>query len=111
MAQALAPNIATAIHEAVARLRSRFGARLCEVFLFGSHAWGSADEDSDVDLCVILDTLTQGERGAAIEIVAEVGLLHDVLLAPLVWSADELRTRVAHEWALAEDIEQRGVRL
>jgi predicted nucleotidyltransferase len=104
-------EIGTALQESAARLRERFGTRLRDVVLFGSYAWGDADADSDVDVCVVIEGLTSQERSAAMDMVAEVGIERDVLLAPLVWSAAGLEARLAHELALAEDIERRGVRL
>ena len=40
------------LEEAVARLKAEFQPE--EIYLFGSHAWGTPTEDSDVDLMVIL---------------------------------------------------------
>ena len=111
MVPELSPAIRSSIREAAEKLRARFGGRLRDVVLFGSHAWGEPDEESDVDLCIVIDELTQAERSEAMDIAAEVGIERDVQLAPLVWSAEELRARVTHEQALALDIEERGVRL
>ena len=40
------------LEQAVERLKSEFQPE--EIYLFGSHAWGTPDEDSDVDLMVIV---------------------------------------------------------
>ena len=40
------------LEEAVARLKAEFQPE--EIYLFGSHAWGTPTEDSDVDLMVIV---------------------------------------------------------
>ena len=40
------------LEEAVERLKAEFQPE--EIYLFGSHAWGLPDEDSDVDLMVIV---------------------------------------------------------
>jgi predicted nucleotidyltransferase len=40
------------LEEAVKRLKAEFQPE--EIYLFGSHAWGTPNEDSDVDLMVIL---------------------------------------------------------
>ena len=39
------------LEEAVERLKKEFQPE--EIYLFGSHAWGTPSEDSDVDLMVI----------------------------------------------------------
>jgi predicted nucleotidyltransferase len=41
------------------------------VRLFGSYARGDAEEDSDVDVAVIVDALTEPERTAAIDLAFE----------------------------------------
>jgi predicted nucleotidyltransferase len=46
-----------------ARLRVTFGERLRDVRLFGSYARGEADEDSDVDVLIVIDELTNLEIG------------------------------------------------
>ncbi len=40
------------LEEAVERLKAEFQRE--EIYLFGSHAWGTPTEDSDVDLMVVL---------------------------------------------------------
>ena len=40
------------LEEVVERLKAEFQPE--EIYLFGSHAWGTPDENSDVDLMVIL---------------------------------------------------------
>lgn len=40
------------LEEAVERLKAEFQPE--EIYLFGSHAWGTPTEDSDVDLMVVL---------------------------------------------------------
>jgi predicted nucleotidyltransferase len=40
------------LEEAVERLKKEFQPE--EIYLFGSHAWGTPDENSDVDLMVIV---------------------------------------------------------
>jgi uncharacterized protein len=40
------------LEEAVERLKAEFQPE--QIYLFGSHAWGTPDDDSDVDLMVIV---------------------------------------------------------
>jgi predicted nucleotidyltransferase len=40
------------LEEAVERLKAEFNPE--QIYLFGSHAWGTPHEDSDVDLMVII---------------------------------------------------------
>jgi predicted nucleotidyltransferase len=45
------------LEEAVARLKAEFQPE--EIYLFGSHAWGTPTEDSDMDLMVIVRHSTE----------------------------------------------------
>lgn len=45
------------LDEAVARLRQEFQPEA--IYLFGSHAWGTPEEDSDVDFLVIVSSSTE----------------------------------------------------
>lgn len=54
------------LEEAVKRLVATFHPEA--IYLFGSHAWGTPTDDSDVDLCVILreseeDPIARAQRG------------------------------------------------
>lgn len=95
-------------------LRARFGDRLRELVLFGSHARGDAHEDSDVDLLVVIDGLTEPERRVAFDLAYDADAVdreHWAGLAPVVYAterADELRRR---ERLLLQDIDREGVRL
>jgi uncharacterized protein len=85
--------------------------RLRDVRLFGSYARGDADEDSDVDVLVLVDGLTDLEIGTAAGEAAAVILASGLPLAPLPMSTerfDELRRR---ERLLARDIDVEGISL
>lgn len=57
-------------------LQSTYGARLCQVMLFGSHARGEARPDSDIDILVVL----AGEVNAGLEVARVSGYLADLSL-------------------------------
>jgi predicted nucleotidyltransferase len=64
--------------------------------LFGSWARGEASEESDVDVLVLIASGTSRERLRAIEIGAEVGFEHRLVIDPVVLSDrqwDELARR------------------
>lgn len=91
------------------RLRDRFGARLASVRVFGSYARGEAHDESDVDVLVLVEGLTHGEKIEVIEVGAEISLESGDWLAPLAMDPvryDELRRL---HLRLALDIEREGI--
>jgi predicted nucleotidyltransferase len=92
-------------------LEARFGPRLREVVLFGSHARGTATEDSDVDVLVVVDDLTERERVEIFDLAYDVDTRSPewLGLSPLPYStaqAEDLRSR---ERLLFADIAREGI--
>lgn len=100
-----------AVGQLKARLQARFGERLRHFVLFGSRAWGEPRPDSDVDLCIVIDDLTRREHLDVFEIAADVAAETFIDLAPLVYSTERFRRCLELEYALPEDIVERGVPL
>ncbi|MEI7895083.1 MAG: nucleotidyltransferase domain-containing protein [Myxococcales bacterium] len=94
-------------------LDRRFGPRLCAVTLFGSRARGDAELDSDVDVMVVVEGLSEVERGEAIDLAfaARRAAGGGPLLSPLVWSDAQWRARLAAERRIALDIVREGIPL
>jgi hypothetical protein len=95
-------------------LEERFGSRLRELVLFGSHATGEAHEDSDVDILVVIEGLTPAERGEVMDLAVWADAAdreHWVGLAPLPYSELEVAEHRARERRLFRDIERVGVRV
>ena len=69
------------------RLRDLYGARLRGVYLFGSYARGEADEESDVDVLIVLDRLDRYSdeieltSGAVADVSLKYGLSVSVVFA------------------------------
>jgi predicted nucleotidyltransferase len=105
-------SIARAVARACGeRLRERFGERVVDVRLFGSYARGEADEDSDIDLLVLIAELTNSDKIEAIELCSEVSLQTGLNLSPLVMSPPELDRLRMLEARLALDIDREGIPL
>jgi predicted nucleotidyltransferase len=77
------------------RLETTYGDRLVKLVLFGSHARGEADPESDVDVLMVL----QGEVDAPAEIertigdVIDVSSEYDVLVGCVFVSQGEYESR------------------
>ena len=95
-------------------LEAEFGARLRSLRLFGSRARGDADVDSDADVSVIVDKLTDEERARVIDLAlcAWRNAGHrGPLISPLPWSETERDRRRTSERRIALDIDREGVPL
>jgi predicted nucleotidyltransferase len=97
-----------------AALDERFGARLREVVLFGSYARGEADEESDVDVLVVIDELTDDELFE----VADLAHAADAAdaqrwtgLSPFTCSTEHAQDMRSRERRVFRDIDGEGIRL
>jgi len=68
-----------------------YGHRLRGVYLFGSYARGEADEDSDVDVAVVLEGPVHGwtEGKRTIELVGDLSLRECCVIVPFFLSEQE----------------------
>ena len=64
-------------------LQGIYGFRLKGIFLFGSYARGETDENSDIDVALVLDDFDYAgeEISRSSELVAEICLKHDCLIS------------------------------
>ncbi len=97
--------------EFAAALRERYGDALVDARLFGSCARGEMREDSDVDVAVVLEQVDWRTRRDVIDLSADVGLAHDVLLSATVLDRETLERWRRQERALVLDIERDGLPL
>lgn len=111
MRRRLPPALQPALAEYAERLRGVFGQRVVELRLFGSYARGEAHEDSDVDVLVVVDGLTDLEIGVAAGEVAPIIQKTGLLLAPLPMSTERLATLRQQGRALAGDLDREGILL
>lgn len=75
-------------------VRAAYGARLREVRLYGSRARGDADDQSDIDVLVVLDALEDAkvERERLGKIATRVALAYDHLISAVPITTAELAT-------------------
>ena len=74
-----------AIMEYISRIRKRFPDRILAVTLFGSKARGDADDDSDIDLLVLVDVEGDELRDELWRIASRVSLDRSVIISPRVF--------------------------
>jgi predicted nucleotidyltransferase len=89
--------------------------RLCpinaEIVLYGSRARGDFDQDSDIDVAVIVSGLTREKKDQILEAVAEVEFDHSRAISVLVFSKAEFDSLYDRERRIALDIKHEGIAL
>lgn len=104
-------HLASALARFASIVRERFGESVVDIRLFGSHPRANAHEDSDVDVAVVLEAVGWDERRDIIDLAADIGLEHDLMLSPTVFDRKTYERWRAQDRPLVRDIETEGVRV
>ena len=98
------------LDEFVSECFATFGDRLSDVRLFGSYARGDYDEDSDIDIMVILnigDTEVRRSRHDICRIAAMLELKYGITISPVLYSQSEYDSRKT--FGFCRNVEMEGV--
>ena len=100
------PEVKATISDIVDKIKREY--RPTRIILFGSHAYGSADRDSDIDLLIIKDTKERLiDRGVAVlRLVSDPGRL--IPFEPVVLTPEEVNERLALGDQFIKEILQKG---
>lgn len=99
--------IATFTHS----LSDFLGDDLRHLWLFGSKARGDFNEDSDIDLLVVLNHLTSEKRGVIRRMAAHVSLNYDVLFNTHLYEKGRWDAIVAQRDTLWREVQRDGIPL
>jgi len=85
-------------------LKSLYGRRLVALYLFGSYARGEADPESDIDVLIVLDEVSDyvGEVDRTGGLISELSLRHGLSLSRVFLSR--------RAWTQGTDVFVRNVR-
>ena len=75
-----------AVKEYIEHIRGRFPDRILAVTLYGSKARGDADDESDIDLLVLVDAEDNDFCSELWRIASDISLDYNVVLSPQVFS-------------------------
>lgn len=85
------PQLEQIMQELIQAVEAMRGARLCETILFGSYARQDADEESDIDVMLLMDIpreeLVQ-YRWALAEVAGAMLCEHSIVVSPVMENAD-----------------------
>jgi uncharacterized protein len=76
---------------------------------FGSHVRRMATEESDLDVCVVLKSLTPEDRLAVSDMAWEIGFDHDILISTVVISQEDFQGDSLMASPLVDAIKSEGV--
>jgi predicted nucleotidyltransferase len=79
------------------------------IWAFGSRVKGTATDESDLDVCVVLNTLNEGVVKVIREIAWEVGFEHELLLSTVTYSTEEFERGPCSQSSLVQAILDYGV--
>jgi predicted nucleotidyltransferase len=110
----LTPHERAGLADFVARLRQRYGADLQRVVLFGSKARGDFDDESDLDLLVVMRMVNGNYRqywNEIADIAWQVELTHGIVTSLIVKDMADYAAMREHRLLLARNIELDGIEL
>lgn len=90
---------------------ARYGSEGIAMWLFGSRARHEGDEESDLDVLVLLDTYTDAIKIGIWDMAYAVFAQTDVVVSPQVLSRKRFEQLQARERLIAQNITQDGIPL
>lgn len=99
------------LEELKRNLTELLGERLKKLVLYGSRARGDYDEDSDIDIAIIVRGLTRELKNQILDMVADIEMEHLTPLSTLVLSEEDFELLKKRERRIALDIEREGIPL
>ena len=106
--ETMTDEIRALLNDLYAALKRLYGERLVEVVLYGSHARGEADEESDVDVMVVLHGPVEPAREIRrlSPLAVEIGLTHEKLISTFPISKEDYHSKAS---TLIQNVRREGI--
>jgi len=102
-------NQITVLIELRDHLKELLGDRLVRFVLYGSRARGNYEDESDIDLAIIVQGLSRELKNRILDQVAEIELKHLMPISAIVLSEQDFVRLRSRERRIALDIENEGI--
>ena len=107
----LSPIELETIGKYIHRASDRYGNNLGQVILFGSRARGEGDEESDIDMAVIITAGDRHVRRELLDLATEIWLETGIKISPLILSSEEFETLSRMGMGIIATIQKEGIKL
>lgn len=103
------PAVQAALTEYVRRAATEHGDAVLSITLYGSQARGDADEESDIDLLVVVRQRTPALEERLSRLMGGLQDEHGVVISALVFAEAEWRARQAQRFPFYQNVEEDGI--
>lgn len=107
----LLPAERAALSDYLTRLRGRFGQRILRVILYGSRARGEGDDESDLDVLVVVNDGDWRFHDAVADESVQPWLTHRALISPVTMGREEFQRLTKWRTLFYRNLEKDGIDL
>jgi len=107
----LADHEQAALREFLTKLRERHGSEVVLVSLFGSKVRGDFDEESDIDVLLVVENKNSQLWEDIVEIETDLMLKYDSVISSLIMGRDNYEWHLRHRAPLYRNVEREGIEL
>lgn len=85
--------------------------QLVDFKIFGSRARGSADEYSDMDVFLEVESISKELKEKISDIIWEVGFKNNIVISPIIFTRNEIEETPLRSSPIVKNIIEEGIRI
>ncbi len=101
----------SALKEFVRKTNESFKKRVKQFIFYGSKLRGDFDEESDIDILVVLDSVSDFEREQIWSIANDIIIEYGILISPRVIDEQEIVAKQRYGVLFYDEVEKNGIKL